>query len=309
MRDIFSEGLLYLDLLEIYGSTYAVAEICGIAQSNVFRGANSCAKLLNLGLTKNKQSGSYQVERNLDVQRDLRKLNQRMRAREHGALRIIGAEALIADHDITLAQAKSYRSLPVNWHDISVSLDYLERSLLDVLIVRASQFSSHMAWPPPVRRRDLFIPLDPFACTELCSWPLVLAAGPTNPQIKLLSIHKACQLKWIADENLPLEHIRTLYPDTSIYSLQEIDATKEMALAQVQTDSDFIWLTDLRRFMTLKLQYPCLSLHQLDLDLGIQDYLLAITLIPLIREPMHQLLIRFLRELASSASVGKPVSC
>ena len=96
MRDIFSEGLLYLDLLEIYGSTYAVAEVCGIAQSNVFRGANACAKLLNLGLAKDKQRGAYKVGRNLDVQRDLRRLNQKMRAREHGLLRLVGAEPLLA---------------------------------------------------------------------------------------------------------------------------------------------------------------------------------------------------------------------
>ena len=64
MRDIFSEGLLYLDLLEIYGSTYTVAEICGISQSNVFRGPNARANLLTLVLIKDKQNGFYCLQPN-----------------------------------------------------------------------------------------------------------------------------------------------------------------------------------------------------------------------------------------------------
>ena len=94
VRDIFSEGLLYLDLLELYGSTYTVADICGISQSNVFRGANACAKLLRLDLTKDKQAGTYTVHRNQDVQRDLRKVNQRLRGRENGQLRLLTSTVL-----------------------------------------------------------------------------------------------------------------------------------------------------------------------------------------------------------------------
>jgi hypothetical protein len=307
MRDIFSEGLLYLDLLEIYGSTYAVAEICGIAQSNVFRGANACAKLLNLGLTKDKQNGCYRVERNLDVQRDLRRLNQRMRAREHGFLRIVGADVLLANQDMTLEQAKTCRPLPVRWQDAGLSLDYLDRSLLDVVVVRASQVAKRTPWPPPVRRRDLFVPLDPFACTELYTLPLVLLAKSTHPLIKSDSLTEVCELEWIVDGALPLDQIRAAYPSVSLHSLQDQGCTEEMAWARVQADPGLLWLTDLSRYTALKRENSDCTLRPLNLDLGLQDYLLAITLMPLIREPMHQSLIHFLRELASPAYRSSPV--
>ena len=45
MRDIFSEDSTYLDLLELYGSTYTVADICGVSQSNVLEEPNACAEV------------------------------------------------------------------------------------------------------------------------------------------------------------------------------------------------------------------------------------------------------------------------
>jgi len=308
MRDIFSEGLLYLDLLEIYGSTYAVAEICGIAQSNVFRGANACAKLLNLGLAKDKQSGRYRVERNLDVQRDLRRLNQRMRAREHGSLRVVGAEALLANHHLALEEAKTCRLLPVRWPEANLSLDYLDRSLLDVVVVKAGLVAERMPWPPQVRRRDLFVPLDPFACTELCAWPLILLAPSHHPLIQSASVADVCALQWLLDAGLPLEHVHETYPSVSYQCLPDDDSSAAMARAKLQADPGLLWLTDRSRYTALRLADPGFDLQPVNLDLALQDYLLAITLIPLIREPMHQALIRFLRELASPSYRASPIA-
>lgn len=298
MRDIFSEGLLYLDLLEIYGSTYAVAEICGIAQSNVFRGANACAKLLNLGLSKDKQNGCYRVERNLDVQRDLRKLNQRMRAREHGFLRVVGAEELLSGEQLSLEQAKYHRPLPVRWPDADLSLDYLERSLLDIIVVRSLQVQKRIHWPPAVRRRDLFVPVDPFAATELSAWPLVLVSSGNNPSHRELSITDSCELEWLVDPCIPLEPVRAAYPTVSLHAIQDQAWTAEMIWAQMQANPRLLWLTDLNHFKTLNQQSDTGDWLALNLDLGLTDHLLAITLLPLIREPMHQSLIQLLRQLA-----------
>jgi hypothetical protein len=297
MRDIFSEGLLYLDLLEIYGSTYTVAEICGIAQSNVFRGANACAKLLNLGLSKDKQNGCYRVERNLDVQRDLRKLNQRMRAREHGFLRVVGAEQLLSGEDLSVEQAKSHRSLPVRWPDANLSLDYLERSLLDIVVVRSLQVEKRFHWPPAVRRRDLFVPVDPFAATELSAWPLILLASRNHTSHKELSLLDSCALEWLVDPSIPLEPVRAAYPSVVLHSIEDQGCTEAMARTQMQSNPRLLWLTDLSRFKTLNQQGSTCDWLPLDLDLGLTDHLLAITLLPLIREPMHQSLIQLLRQL------------
>jgi hypothetical protein len=309
MRDIFSEGLLYLDLLEIYGSTYAVAEICGIAQSNVFRGASSCSKLLNLGLTKDKQSGAYSVERNHDVQRDLRKLNQKMRARENGQLRLVGAETLLKSSPISLEQARNYQPLPERWQSKDISLQYLEKSLLDVVITKASQVRPKFRWPPPVRRRDLFVPIDTLAATELCELPLVLLAPSNHPLIAQASLDDTCKLEWLVDKDLSLELVREAYPAARLCPWQDDAITDAMAYAEIQANPNLLWLTDSRRLSDLESQDPSFNLLPLSLELGLMDYLLAISLPGLVVEPMHQSLIRHLRELANrmpSANTGLP---
>lgn len=178
MRDIFSEGLLYLDLLEIYGSSYSVAELCGVAQSNVFRGANACSKLLNLGLKKDRSAGRYEVVRNQDVQRDLRRLNQRLRARENGQLRVVAPPHAIPS-PLPLKQASLLRALPDRWDDQQRSLSYLERGLLDLVLMPSWSLPTGIPWPQRARRSDLFLPAQPFVLTELAPWPLVLLAPPS----------------------------------------------------------------------------------------------------------------------------------
>ena len=180
MRDIFSEGLLYLDLLELYGSSYAVAELCGVAQSNVFRGASACSKLLNLGLTKDRSKGEYRVERNHDVQRDLRRLNQRLRARENGNLRVLGPDFAFPDAP-SRTEAALFRRLPCRWDDSLRSLDFLEQGLLDLVLMGSSAAAPRVSWPAGVRRRDLYVPVSPFLVSELCELPLVLLAVPGHP--------------------------------------------------------------------------------------------------------------------------------
>lgn len=300
MRDIFSEGLLYLDLLEIYGSTYAVAEICGIAQSNVFRGANSCAKLLNLGLSKDKQGGSYRIERNHDVQRDLRRLNQKMRARENGQLRLVGAEVLLQSSSTSLDQARNFQSLPERWSSKEISLEYLEKSLLDVVITRACQVRSRMNWPPSVRRRDLFVPIDSVVATELCEVPLVLLARSSHPLIGSFSVADFYQVEWLVDQNLLLEWAQQAFPSVDMHPWQ---ASRASDIAS-QGDS-LLMLTDWHTFSRLKTEDPTLDLQPLNVDLGLKDYLLAISLPALIIEPMHQSLIRHLRDIANRLTVAK----
>lgn len=304
MRDIFSEGLLYLDLLEIYGSTYAVAEVCGIAQSNVFRGANACAKLLNLSLAKDKHSGTYKVGRNLDVQRDLRRLNQKMRAREHGLLRLVGAEPLLTGEAPSLEQAKIYQMLPDRWRSNELSLQWLEQSLLDVVVTRASQVRSRLPWPPPVRRRDLFVPIAPFAATELCELRILLIAKSNHPLIHSRSSFDSSNFPWLVDSNLPVDLIQEFYPSACLRSSQDPDLTSEAGLAQLQIDPELLWMTDSVNFASLKLADPSLDLQAIPLEFEVKDYLLAISLPALIVEPMHQSLIRNLRELAGRRTVA-----
>lgn len=302
MRDIFSEGLLYLDLLEIYGSTYAVSEICGIAQSNVFRGANACSKLLNLGLSKDKVNGIYRAEFNLDVQRDLRKLNQKMRARENGFLRVGGADRLLSGQELNLEQSRMIRPLPIRWSDADQSIDYLERYLFDVLIVRASEVVELLPWPPSVRRTDLFVPFGPLAATELQTLPLILVGASTHRLLSGATVSEACDLEWLVDENISLFKIRSAFPATKLHPIEEHGLTIDNALARVADDQGFLLLTELGSYKTLSQHNLGRTLRPLELNLGINDHLLMITVLSLIQEPVHQSLMRFLRELAGKSA-------
>jgi DNA-binding transcriptional LysR family regulator len=136
MRDIFSEGLLYLDLLEVYGSSHLVAELCGVAQSNAYRGAISCAKLLALDLQKH--DGRYVASQNQDVLADLRRVNQRLRVRQAGRLRVM-VDPLFAAAGLPGASS-DLQVLPKAWLDLSTTMQYLEQSILDLVVVRGLEW-------------------------------------------------------------------------------------------------------------------------------------------------------------------------
>lgn len=133
MRDFFSEGLLYLDLMEIYGSSRLVGEICGIAQSNAYRGAQACAKLLKLELVK--RGGSYVAEKNLDVQRDLRIVAQRLRARESGLLRLISDPMVPIDQAPKEIEGLTFQ-IPKHWLSVEKTLHLISAGLIDIVIGR-----------------------------------------------------------------------------------------------------------------------------------------------------------------------------
>jgi hypothetical protein len=295
VRDIFSEGLLYLDLLQIYGSTYAVAEICGIAQSNVFRGASSCSKLLNLGLAKDRQSGRYQIQKNLDVQRDLRKLNQRLRARENGRLRVLGNTSLLSGVAASSEEAKLYQLLPTNWEDSALSLEYLEQALVDLVLIRASALPLGLSWPAPLRRPDLFIPVDQFAATEIGEAPLLFAIHASHQAANDPTWSMVLQSAWLVDASIPLPLLERHYPDVSMRQRCLDPLGQSPKLPSKSEAEASIWLTDPMQFEQLCSGDPQTPWRALAFDVSLGDPLLAVTLLPLIREPLHQALIDLLR--------------
>lgn len=186
MRDIFSEGLLYLDLLEVYGSSHLVAELCDVAQSNAYRGATSCAKLLRLDLKK--RDGRYVATRNQDVLADLRRVNQRLRLRQAGRLRgLIDPHFPVASLPGTSADLQF---LPKAWLDLGTTLQFLEQAILDLAVVRGLEFAHHCSiandLPPKGRawRQGGFLASvlheEPLRLFVAATHPL-LDAGPLSP--------------------------------------------------------------------------------------------------------------------------------
>lgn len=289
MRDIFSEGLLYLDLLEIYGSSYAVAELCGVAQSNVFRGASACSKLLNLGLSKDRSAGVYRLERNQDVQRDLRRLNQRLRAREKGQLRCV-APGFALPNPLPREQASLVRTLPCTWAEPLQSLDMLERGLLDLVVVPSQAISSRLDWNQPLRRRDLFVPLEGFMVTRLSDLPLVLLGQAEQPGWPPASA-----------ETLDLQAV----PLALTPALAGEDCTKQLQLQEPElvpsADHWFAALAEQPQQLLLSTLQECVHLaaepavRVLSLRSEPEMELLLLTAPSLVQEPLHQQLMKLLR--------------
>lgn len=177
MRDIFSEGLLYLDLLEMYGSSHLVAELCDVAQSNAYRGATSCAKLLALDLQK--QDGRYVATSNQDVLADLRRVNQRLRLRQSGRLRgLIDPHFPIASLPSASADLQL---LPKTWLDLATTLQFLEQAILDLAVVRGLELSHDCPTPTGIPPKGRPWRQGSFLATVLHEEPLRLFVAAGHP--------------------------------------------------------------------------------------------------------------------------------
>ncbi|OUU92990.1 MAG: hypothetical protein CBC35_06375 [Planctomycetes bacterium TMED75] len=296
MRDIFSEGLLYLDLLELYGSSYAVAEICGVAQSNVFRGANACSKLLNLGLRKDRSAGTYQIERNQDVQRDLRRLNQRLRARENGQLRLLSTAGLVPS-SLPLKQSSLLRELPCSWDDHLLSLDYLEKGLIDLLIVPAAAIRERLPWPAQVRRADLYVPVAPFVASALCPWPRQFFTRADHPLQQLPVDQWDHQFPLLCTETLP--ELPALPPGLRLLPSSAESGTANGALHEAfNQQADVVVCGSPQQIHSLAVGDEPQSLQPLPSVSPLMDPLLLVSLPHLVPEPLHQELSTLLRRCA-----------
>ena len=303
MRDIFSEGLLYLDLLEIYGSSYSVAELCGVAQSNVFRGANACSKLLNLGLKKDRAAGRYEIVRNQDVQRDLRRLNQRLRARENGQLRVVGPAGAMPDQ-LPIKQSSLLRALPDRWADQCTSLSYLERGLLDLVIMPSWQLPEGIPWPQRARRADLFLPAQPCVFSELAPWPLILLAQPG-------AVPSSAPGPLLTDQTLTRSILDQL--PISAEPLLFIQGPEQLLVALLDNPSACLLTTPAEAQHLLALEDSPI-LEQVPWEEGPRHpALLLFTLPNLVTEPLHQQLTSLLRkqaeELANQAELALKYAC
>ena len=289
MRDIFSEGLLYLDLLELYGSSYAVADLCGVAQSNVFRGASACSKLLNLGLSKDRSKGTYHVERNHDVQRDLRRLNQRLRARENGNLRVLGPEFAFPANP-SRSEAALFRHLPCRWEDPLQGLDFLEQGLLDFVLLGSSSVASRISWPAGVRRRDLYVPVQPFLVSELCELPVwfLAVSGHAIFNIQTADLRALDSYPCFCSDFFGFE------PETArfapfcpplISSKIEPDSSHQVFLAE---NPDSVLLLTHQELLNWREHLDAGAVRASLLPAVVPQQLLMITQPSLVKEPLHQ---------------------
>lgn len=140
MRSSFFEGLLYLDLLEIYGSSRLAGELCFLSQSNVYRAAMSFSAGLELDFGKH--LGCYAARRNCDVLSRLRAAARILRARGAQPLRFLGDYRSMVLREPRL---EGLWLLPQTWLGPRQSLQALDAGVLDLLVLRSSELTDLLA--------------------------------------------------------------------------------------------------------------------------------------------------------------------
>ena len=294
MRDFFAEGLLYLDLMEVYGSSRLVGEICGIAQSNAYRGAQACAKLLKLELVK--RGGSYVAEKNLDVQRDLRIVAQRLRARETGLLRLITDPVVPMDQRPKELEGLTY-PLPKHWLSANKTLHLINSGLIDIVIGRWLDLSAALKLDSFIQASQP-IGSNQYGLLGFRPFSIELYTAPEHPLRKQGAPNHALQ-----GFPSPALHVDTdsrlkeTYQGAGLWSRMLSDRWLEPG-AWESLAADGTMVIPSSRFGVAYAQRlnPSLSIAPLAVNTSIEDQLLIVFPISLSREPCMKQAVRHLHD-------------
>jgi hypothetical protein len=165
--DLLLDALPVIDLLEITGSTSAVAQLTQRDQSSVSRIYRRASDRLGLAFAKT-QGGHYQAHANQELLQDLRRSSQRLRLQEPAALRWLGS--CRAPAVVLLPSGAPCPQAPAllrRWDDDQRACTLLEQRLLDLAVLPGRKLvaaeSLCDARPAPI----------PLACGCLLAMPLV----------------------------------------------------------------------------------------------------------------------------------------
>lgn len=141
MRDILTDGLPILDLLEITPSTTSVAALTNCDQSSVSRIYRHVSQSLRLRFRK--CNGTYRAHRNQELLASLRQASQLLRIQrgpEH--LQWVAAPW----NGPAVAQMHEANPLPRHWEGEQRTLELLESRVLDLAVVEIQAVPVADAW-------------------------------------------------------------------------------------------------------------------------------------------------------------------
>ena len=143
MRDILTDGLPILDLLEITPSTRSVAALTNCDQSSVSRIYRHVSESLQLGFRK--CNGTYRAHSNRELLASLRQATQLLRSQrgpEH--LQWVAAPW----NGPAVAQMHEANPLPRRWEGEQRTLELLESRVLDLAVVEVQTVPVAETWSP-----------------------------------------------------------------------------------------------------------------------------------------------------------------
>ena len=165
--DLLLDALPVIDLLEITGSTSAVAEMTQRDQSTVSRIYRRASDRLGIAFAKTEE-GLYQAHANQDLLQDLRRSSQRLRLQDPAALRWVGSPR--APAVVLLPGGEPSARAPTlirRWDDDQRTCSLLRQHMLDLAVVPGLKLL-----PPESLCGALPMPI-PLACGCLLAEPLV----------------------------------------------------------------------------------------------------------------------------------------
>lgn len=141
MRDILTDCLPILDLLEITQSTSTVAALANCDQSSVSRIYRHASR--SLGLRFRKCNGSYRARSNRELLASLRQATQLLRLqRGPDHLQWVAASW----NSLTVAQMGESQPLPRGWDGDQRALELLEARVLDLAVMEVETGPAGDAW-------------------------------------------------------------------------------------------------------------------------------------------------------------------
>lgn len=166
MPDLLLDALPVIDLLEITGSTSAVAQLTERDQSSVSRIYRRASDQLGLAFTKT-QTGAYQAHANQELLQDLRRSSQRLRLQRPACLRWVGSSR--APDAVLLADGERCARAPAltrRWDDDQRTCMLLRQHVLDLAVVAGLKLL------PPQSLCGALPSAIPLACGSLLAVPL-----------------------------------------------------------------------------------------------------------------------------------------
>jgi hypothetical protein len=133
--DLLLDSLPVIDLLEITGSTSAVAQITERDQSSVSRIYRRASDQLGLAFSKT-QEGDYRAHANQELLQDLRRSSQRLRLQQPSSLRWVGSSR--APSVVLLPGGEPNARAPAlirRWDDEQRTCMLLRQHVLDLAVV------------------------------------------------------------------------------------------------------------------------------------------------------------------------------
>ena len=176
-------------------------------------------------------------------------------------------------------------------------MDYLEKGLIDLVVLPAAAVRQRLPWPAQLRRPDLYVPVAPFVASAIAPWPRQLFTRLDHPLQQLPVAQWDHHFPLLCAETLP--ELPPLPAGLRLSSLsEEPGATAAPWHECLQQQPDAVVCGAPQQIHALAGADGQQTLQPLSSISPLMDPLLLVSLPHLVSEPLHKELSALLRRCA-----------